>query len=177
MSNWALYQPAGLADRDQSHILFAQTMGYVERLPPCSRSARPYLGRGLVGVVGIAAYIAALACLIGMQFAVRRSLNLTVGLLAAFGLLIGAGHSTHAQLLRERGSRGALWQRRATALFIAGFGAAGATPPDEISVWWRVLVSGALVALIGFGIVLIFVQIPGGALIYSVLGLGAPSPA
>jgi modulator of FtsH protease len=65
----------------------------------------------------------------------------------------------------------ALWQAGgATALFIAAFGAAGyatrrdLTPVARVSFW-------ALLALIAFGIVLIFVNIPGGALIYSVLGL------
>jgi FtsH-binding integral membrane protein len=64
-----------------------------------------------------------------------------------------------------------LWQAGgATALFIAGFGAAGyatrrdLTPLVRASFW-------ALVALIVFGIVLIFVHIPGGALVYSILGL------
>jgi modulator of FtsH protease len=75
---------------------------------------------------------------------------------------------------RPRSSRWdpqALWQAGgATALFIAGFGAAGyatrrdLTPIARASFW-------ALLALIVFGIVLIFVNIPGGALIYSVLGL------
>jgi len=37
---------------------------------------------------GIALFIAAFACLIGMQLAVRRSLPVTVGLPGAFGLLI-----------------------------------------------------------------------------------------
>ena len=65
----------------------------------------------------------------------------------------------------------ALWQAGgATALFIAGFGAAGyATRRDltalaRISFW-------ALLALIVVGIVLIFVNIPGGDLVYSILGL------
>ena len=48
-----------------------------------------YLGRNLADGVGIIAFIATFACLIGMRFAARRSLRLTVGLLGAFGLLIG----------------------------------------------------------------------------------------
>ena len=65
----------------------------------------------------------------------------------------------------------ALWQAGgATALFIAGFGAAGYATRRDLSALARVLF-WALVALIVFGIVLIFVHIPDGALIYSVLGL------
>jgi FtsH-binding integral membrane protein len=65
----------------------------------------------------------------------------------------------------------ALWQAGgATALFIAGFGAVGYATRRDLSglarrCFW------ALIALIVFGIVLIFVRIPNGSLIYSVLGL------
>ena len=56
-------------------------------------------------------------------------------------------------------------------MFIAGFGAAGyATRRDSDGDRARVCF-WALVALIVFGIVLIFVHIPGGVLVYSVLGL------
>jgi uncharacterized protein len=91
-------------------------------------------------------------------------------LLGAFGLLTGlalapvltAYASIDPQVLWQAGG--------ATALFIAGFGAAGyATRRDLTAIaragFW------ALLALIGFAIALIFVNIPGGAVIYSVLGL------
>jgi modulator of FtsH protease len=65
----------------------------------------------------------------------------------------------------------ALWQAGgATALFIAGFGAAGYATRRDLSGLAR-LCFWALVALIVLGIVLIFVNIPYGSLIYSVLGL------
>jgi modulator of FtsH protease len=64
-----------------------------------------------------------------------------------------------------------LWQSGgATALFIAGFGAAGWATRRDLAVVGRVCF-WALVALIVFGIVLIFVHVPGGELIYSILGL------
>ena len=64
-----------------------------------------------------------------------------------------------------------LWEADgATALFIAGFGAAGYATRRDLSGLARVSF-WALVALIVFGIVLIFVHIPHGELIYSVLGL------
>ena len=127
-------------------------------------------GRDLTGGVGIVAFIAAFACLIGMQFAVRRSVQVTVGLLGAFGLLIGLAVAPTVAYYGSMDPR-ALWQAGgATALFIAGFGASGyatrrdLAPVARASFW-------ALVALIVFGIVLIFVQIPGADLVYSVLGL------
>src|ERR1700752_5155909 len=129
-----------------------------------------YLGRNLAGGVGIIAFIAAFACLIGMQFAVRRSQQLTVGLLGAFGLLVGLAL---APLLASYASMDpqALWLAGgATALFIAGFGAAGYATRRDLTAVARVGF-WALLALIVFGIVLIFVNIPHGDLVYSVLGL------
>ena len=59
----------------------------------------------------------------------------------------------------------AVWQAGgATGLFIAGFGAAGYATRRDLSALARLLF-WALVALIVFGIVLIFVQIPNGSLI------------
>jgi modulator of FtsH protease len=65
----------------------------------------------------------------------------------------------------------ALWQAGgATALFIAGFGAFGYATRRDLSAIARVCF-WALIALILFGIVLIFVQIPNGSLVYAILGL------
>jgi modulator of FtsH protease len=129
-----------------------------------------YLGRNLSSGVGFVGFIAAFACLIGMRFAVRKSAQLTVGLLAAFGLLIGLGLSMTLAYYASADPR-ALWEAGgATALFIAGFGAAGYVTRRDLSAIARVCF-WALLALIAVGIVLIFVHIPGGKLIYSVLGL------
>jgi len=165
----ACQQRIGTATRGRAHALFAQTMGYVA-VTAALFAAGAWLGRDLAGAVGIVAFIAAFACLIGMRFAARTSLQLTVALLGAFGLLIGLAMAPLVAYYASADPR-ALWEAGgATALFIAGFGAAGyATRRDLTAVaracFW------ALVALIVFGIVLIFVHIPGGALAYSVLGL------
>ena len=58
----------------------------------------------------------------------------------------------------------------ATALSIAGLGAAGYTTRRNLTAIVRACF-WALVALIVFGVVLIFVHILGGELTYSVLGL------
>jgi modulator of FtsH protease len=169
MNESLAYQPAGTALRDRTHTLFAQTMGYVA-VTAALFALGAYLGRDLTGLAGIVAFIAAFACLIGMQFAVRRSRGLTVGLLATFGVLIGlAVASTLAYYASA--DRQALWQAGgATALFVAGFGAAGYATRRDLSAIARISF-WALVGLVGFGIVLIFVQIPYGDLIYSILGL------
>jgi modulator of FtsH protease len=159
----------GTAARSQAHVLFSQTMAYVA-LTAALFALGAWLGRNLTGAVGIIAFIAAFACLIGMRFAARSSLQLTVGLLCAFGLLVGLAVAPTVAYYGSMNPQ-ALWQAGgATALFIAGFGAAGYATRRDLSALARVLF-WALVALIVFGIVLIFVNIPGGALVYSVLGL------
>jgi modulator of FtsH protease len=169
MSDILTYQQMGTAARSQAHTLFAQTMGYVA----CTAglfALGAWAGHNLTGGVGIIAYIAAFACLIGIRFAVRRSLPLTVGLLAAVGLLLGLAVAPTVAYYGSMDPR-ALWEAGgATPLFIARFGAVGyatrrdLTPVARVGFW-------ALVALTVFGIVLIFVQIPGGDLAYSALGL------
>jgi FtsH-binding integral membrane protein len=171
MSNSTLYPGYGYGSvsREQTQTLFGQTMWYVAFTAGLF-AAGAYLGRDLSYGLGFVWFIAAIACLIAMNFAVRRSAQLTVALLAAFGLLIGlalaptlayyAGTNPHA-----------LWSAGgATALFIAGFGAAGYATRRDLSSIARVCFF-ALIGLIIFGIVLIFVRIPQGGLIYSVLGL------
>jgi len=163
------YRQLGPAARDQAHTLFAQTMGYVA-VTAALFALGAWLGRNLAGGVGIVAFIAAFAVLIGMRFAVRRSVLLTVGLLAAFGLLTGVAVAPTVAYYGSMDPQ-ALWQAGgATALFIAAFGAAGYATRRDLAPVARVCF-WALVALIVVGIVLIFVHIPEGNLVYSVLGL------
>jgi FtsH-binding integral membrane protein len=169
MSQTLSYQQMGRAERGQAHTLFAQTMGYVAATAGFF-TLGAWLGRNLTGGVGIVAFIAAFAALIGMRFAARRSAQLTVGLLVAFGLLIGLAVAPTVAYYGSMDPR-ALWQAGgATALFIAGFGAAGYATRRDLAVVARACF-WALLALIVFGIVLIFVHIPGGELVYSLLGL------
>jgi FtsH-binding integral membrane protein len=163
------YQQMGTSDRAQAHALFAQTMGYVA-MAAALFAAGAWLGRDLTGSVGIVAFIAALAALISMRFAARRSVPLTVGLLGAFGLLIGLAVAPTIAYYGSMDPR-ALWQAGgATALFIAGFGAAGYATRRDLAPIARVCFWD-LVALIAASTVLIFIHIPGSGLVYSVLGL------
>jgi FtsH-binding integral membrane protein len=169
MSDTLTYQQMGTADRNQAHVLFAQTMGYVAATAGLF-ALGAWAGHTLTGGMGIFFFFAAFACLIGMRFAARRSLQLTVGLLAAFGLLLGLAVAPTVAYYATMDPQ-ALWQAGgATALFIAGFGAAGYATRRDLAVIARACF-WALVALIVFGIVLIFINIPHGDLVYSVLGL------
>jgi FtsH-binding integral membrane protein len=163
------YRQMGTADRGQAHALFAQTMAYVA-VTAGLFALGAWAGRDLTGGVGIVAFLAAFATLFGMRFAARRSTPLTIGLLAAFGLLIGLAVAPTVAYYGSMDPR-ALWEAGgATALFIAGFGAAGYATRRDLSAIARVSF-WALLALIVVGIVLIFVHIPGADLVYSVLGL------
>jgi FtsH-binding integral membrane protein len=169
MTHPLTYQQMGTTDRGQAHALFSQTMGYVA-FTAALFAAGAWLGRDLTGGVGIVAFIAAIAALFGMRFAAKRSVPLTTGLLAAFGLLIGLAVAPTISYYGSMDPR-ALWEAGgATALFIAGFGAAGYATRRDLAPLARVCF-WALVALIVFGIVAIFINIPGSGLVYSVLGL------
>jgi len=169
MSESLTYPGSAAPARDQVHTLFAQTMGYVAATAALF-ALGAYLGRNLPGGASVIAFIAAFACLIGMQFAARKSRQLTGGLLGAFGLLTGLALAPVLTAYAGMDPQ-ALWQAGgATALFIAGFGAADYATRRDLTAIARAGL-WALLALIGFGIALIFVNIPGGALIYSVLGL------
>jgi modulator of FtsH protease len=160
---------SGAASRDRTRTLFAQTMGYVA-VTAGLFALGAYLGRHLSPGWAFAWYIVAFACLIAMNFTVRRSGALTTALLLAVGLGLGLAlaptlayyASTDPQVLWQAGG--------ATALFIAGFGAAGYATRRDLSGLARVS-SWALIALIVFGIVTIFIRIPHADLLYSILGL------
>jgi uncharacterized protein len=169
MSDTLTYEQMGTEARGQAHALFSQTMGYVA-VTAGLFALGAWAGHGLTGGAGIVAFIAAFACLIGMRFAARRSPSVTVGLLAAFGLLIGLAVAPTIAYYGTMDPR-ALWEAGgATALFIAGLGSAGYATRRDLTALARVSF-WALLALIVFGIVLIFIHIPGADLVYSVLGL------
>ena len=129
-----------------------------------------YLGRDLGNGMAFVFYILAFVCLIGMRFAIRSSAGLSMALLFCVGLLMGLGMSPTLVYYAEADPQ-ALWEAGgATALFIAGCGAFGYATRTDLSGIARIGF-WALLALIGFGVVLIFVHIPGGAVIYSILGL------
>jgi len=155
--------------RDQTRSLFSQTMGYVA-LTAALFALGAYLRRGVPHGPGSAWFIAAFICLIAMHFTVRRSQQLTVVLLSGFGVLIGLAVAPVLGYYAGT-DPSALWSAGgAAALLIAGFGAAGYATRRDLTALARICFF-ALVGLITFGIVLIFVRIPHANVIYSVIGL------
>jgi len=129
-----------------------------------------YLGRNLSHTAAFVAYIVAFVCLLSMNFAARRSAAASTVLLMVFGVLIGVALAPTLVYYATMNPQ-VLWQAGgATALFMAGFGAAGYATRRDLAPLARISFI-ALIALIIFGIVLIFVRIPHGELIYSILGL------
>ena len=160
--------PAYSGTSDDTHTLFAQTMGYVAATAGFF-ALGAYLARDASAGWAFAGFIAAFACLIAMRFA-RQPGEASVGLLFAFGLLLGVAMSPTINYYAGASPQ-ALWQAGgATALFMAGCGAAGYATRRDLSAIAR-MSFWALVALIMFGVVMIFVNIPGGSLAYSLIGL------
>jgi FtsH-binding integral membrane protein len=155
--------------RDRARAIFGQTMGLVALT--CGVAALgAYLGRDISRGWGIVAFIGAIACIIGLNAAVRRSEQLAIGLLFGLGAFLGiAAAPTLAYYASVQPQ--ALWQAAATTgLFIGGFGAYGYATRRDLSRIARVAFF-ALLGLIVFGVVLMFVSIPAGSVIYAVLGL------
>jgi modulator of FtsH protease len=155
--------------RADSRAVFGQVMGLVA-ITVAFTAAGAYIGRDLTGGIGIAFFVGAIVCVIGLNVAAKRSEPLAIVLLFSLGLLLGLAV---APVLSQyaKSDPGALWQSAgATAAFVGGLGAYGYATRRDFSNWARTLF-WLLLALIVFGIVLIFVNIPGGNLIYAVLGL------
>jgi modulator of FtsH protease len=159
----------GALSETDTHTLFGQTMGYVAATAGLF-ALGAYLGRDLSYGWGWAWYIAAFICLISMNFAAKRSSSSAVVLLFAFGLMMGLATAPTLVYYAELDPQ-VLWQAAgATALFIAGFGTWGYATQEDLS-WVGRVGFFALLGLIIFGIVMIFVNIPDGDVIYCVLGL------
>ena len=150
--------------------LLGQVMGYVAATVGFA-ALGAYLGRDLDGAIGLLLFVGAFAAIIGLNLAVARGREqLAIGLLFGLGLLLGLAV---APVIADYANAdpSALWQAAgATAAFTAGLGAYGYATRRDLSAWARPLF-WALLALIGFGIVAIFVAIPNGNLIYAVAGL------
>jgi FtsH-binding integral membrane protein len=159
----------GYATQDRTRTLFGQVMWLVA-LTGGFFALGAYAGRNLSHGAAIVAYIVAFVCLLAMNFAARRSAVASTVLLMVFGVLLGVALAPTLAYYASVDPR-ILWQAGgATALFMAGFGAAGYATRRDLSALARISFF-ALIALIIFGIVLIFVHIPHGELVYSILGL------
>jgi modulator of FtsH protease len=171
------YEEAGLrglgpaeVTRDRTHEVFGQVMGLVALTVGCT-ALGAYIGRDLTGGAGIAFFIGAFACIFGLNIASSRGREqLAIGLLFGLGLLLGLAIGPVIAVY-AKADPAVLWQAAgATAAFVAGCGAYGYATRRDLSSWARTLF-WALLGLIVFGIIGLFVAIPNGNIIYCVAGL------
>jgi modulator of FtsH protease len=156
--------------RDRTRAVFGQVMGLVALTVGCT-ALGAYIGRNLTGGTGLALFIAALACVFGLNFASSRGHEqLAIGLLFGLGLLLGMAVGP-VLAVYAKAQPAVLWQAAgATGAFVGALGAYGYATRRDLSSWARTLF-WALLALIAFGIVGLFVAIPHGNIIYAVAGL------
>jgi FtsH-binding integral membrane protein len=156
--------------RDQSRAVFGQVMGLVA-ITVGFAALGAYIGRNLSGGAGLLFFIAVFGCVIGLNVSSSRGHEqLSIALLFGLGLFIGLAVAPVINYY-AKANPAALWQAAgATGAFVAGLGAFGYATRRDLSSWARVLF-WALLALIAFGIITIFVAIPNGNIIYAVLGL------
>ncbi len=151
-----------------STSVFSQVMGLVATtLGMLTLGA--YLGRHLSGGTSLVMFLLGFLCVVGLNFA-RGSAQAQVGLLLAAGLLLGLGLGGGLHEYAQA-DPGAVWQAAAaTGLSIAGLGSLGYAINRDLSGGYRFLF-WLLLALIVFGLVSLFVSMPGANVLYAVLGL------
>ena len=156
--------------RDQTRAVFGQVMGLVA-LTTGFAALGAYIGRNLTGGTGLLFFIAAFGCIFGLNIANSRGREqLAIVFLFGLGLALGLAVAPVIAYYAHD-DPAVLWQAAgATGAFIAGAGAIGYATRRDLSVFARALF-WALLALIVFGLVTIFVSIPHANIIYCVLGL------
>jgi modulator of FtsH protease len=148
--------------------VFGQVMGLVA-VTLVFFTLGAYLGREMASGGSIICFIGGFLCIVGLNFA-RRSESLSITLLFAAGLLLGLGMGGVLKAYAEA-EPNAVWQAAsATALFVGALGSAGYAIKRDLSVYYRFMFF-ALIALLVFGLIAVFVSIPGGNVIYAVAGL------
>jgi modulator of FtsH protease len=162
--------PAGARPVTPTATLFGRVMALVA-LTVAFATAGVYLGRNSGGAGWFIAWLLSLGCLIGLNVAnARGQSGLALALLCAFGLLIGWSVATTVNYYAATDPVAVRQAFGATAVFVAGLGAAGYCTRRDLSFLYRGLFF-ALLALLGASLVLIFVRIPAAYTIWSLAGL------
>lgn len=156
--------------RDDARTVFGHVMGLVA-LTLGFLALGAYIGRDLSGGWGILAFIASFGCIIGLNVAsARGNEQLSITLLFGLGLLLGLALGPVLSSYVDA-DPAAVWQAAgATGAFVASLGAVGYATRRDLSSWYRLLF-WALLGLLLFGLVAIFVSIPAENVIWSIAGL------
>ena len=156
--------------RDQSRGVFGQVMGLVA-LTFGVLGLGAYIARNLTGGGTFVFFLLAFGCVFGLNIANSRGREqLAIALLLGMGLFLGLGLGPVLAYYASA-DPGAVYQAAGcTAGFTAVMGCWGYATRRDLSAYARTAF-WALLALIVFGIIATFVAIPGGNIIYCVLGL------
>jgi len=159
--------------RDDARAIFAKTM-FLVAVTAGFAAAGAYVGRNLSGGVALICWIGAFGLVIAMSFARRKdeATPLQMGMLFGVGALLGLaiGPTLQAYASLEDGSTIIAQAAGLTALFMALMGTIGYLTKRDLSGLYRVSFIG-LIALLLFGLVAIFVNIPNERLIWCIGGL------
>jgi uncharacterized protein len=162
---------AGSFGAPRTQTLFGRVMGLVA-VTVGFATLGVYLGRNLGGAGWFIAWLLALGCLFGLNAAnARGNHSLALGLLFAFGLLMGAAVATTVNYYSATDPTAVRQAFGATALFVGGLGAGGYAIRRDLSYLYRIAF-WLLLALIVAGIALIFIRIPALYTVYAIAGLG-----
>ena len=150
--------------------LFGRVMALVALTVGCA-TLGVWVARDWGGAGWFVAWLLSLGCLIGLNVVnARGNTGLALVLLLAFGLLVGASVATTVNYYAQTDPVAVRQAFAATALFVAAMGSAGYAVRRDLSFLYRLLF-WLLLALIGAGIVLIFVHIPAIYTAWSIAGL------
>lgn len=150
--------------------LFSRVMGLVA-ITIGFATLGAYVGRDAGGAAWFVAWLLGLGCLIGLNVASARGENgLALGLLFAFGALLGFSVATTVNHYAQTDPIALRQALGATALTITAFGAGGYATQRDLSFLYRTLF-WLLIGLLAAGVVLIFVHINGAYTAWALLGL------
>jgi FtsH-binding integral membrane protein len=155
---------------DRVRSVFGHVMGLVA----CTlafAAGGAYISRNMTGGDFLIFFIAAFAGLFGLRYAVARNQqSLATAILMGVGLLLGLAIGPTVAYYAHT-NPGVVYQAAgSTALFTAGLGAFGASTQKNLAVYYRAMFIGFMVVLL-FGLIALFVAIPGANIIYCVLML------
>jgi FtsH-binding integral membrane protein len=154
----------------QTPALFGRVMGLVA-VTVGFATLGVFVARSWGGAGWFIAWLLALGCLMGLQFAnARGNTGLALVLLFAFGLLMGASVAATVNYYAATDPTAVRQAFGATALFVGGLGSAGYAIRRDLSFLYRIAF-WLLLALIVAGIVLIFVRIQAAYTAWSIVGL------
>ena len=150
--------------------LFGRVMGLVA-ITVGFATLGVYVGRDSSGATWIIAWLLAIGCLVGLNVANSRGkTGVALTLLFAFGLLLGVSVAQTVNYYAETNPTALRQAFGATALTVAALGSAGYAIRRDLSFLYRGLF-WALLALLGLGVVLIFVRIPAAYTLYTLAGI------